>query len=114
MSVQNLMQPFENFPRPKKVNAICINQKFSTMITKLRTFLAAGMVIASLPLLSTANNGKGQGKTTLCHNGHEITIANPAVSHHLKNHQKNFECFIVTADRPCGSKKTKPPCGGCS
>jgi len=86
------------------------------MITKLKTFVVAAIIIASLPLLSTAN--KGQEKVTLCHNGHLITIARPAVQHHLDNHQKNFECFVVTSDRPCGSKTStpkppKPPRGNC-
>ena len=93
------------------------------MITKFRTLLVGAMLIGSLPFISTANNG--QKKETLCHNGHEITIAEPAVEHHLKNHNKpgakltcyRGPCQDTPPTNPCNTCPTptpKPPkCNGC-
>ena len=96
------------------------------MISKFKTFLVAGALIASLPLLSTANgtggNNGGSGgnngsaphdKVTLCHNGHSITISRSALQKHLDNHNKEgakLTCYEVTASRPCGSQTTPPTC----
>ena len=91
------------------------------MFSKLKFLLVAGVMIASLPLLSTANdndgdNGKAHDKVTLCHNGHSITISRSALQHHLDNHNKDgakLTCFEVTATRPCGSTPPPPPCNVC-
>jgi hypothetical protein len=100
------------------------------MITKFKTFLVAGALIASLPLISTANGGgsnaggsdNAHDKVTLCHNGHSITISKSAVQKHLDNHNREgakLTCFVVTAQKPCGSQTTPPPppppptCGTC-
>ncbi len=83
------------------------------MFTKLKTFLVAAVVIASLPIISTANegdNGKAHDKVTMCHNGHLITISRAAKQKHLDNHNRQgakLTCFEVTQNTPCGS--TKPP-----
>ena len=85
------------------------------MFTKLKTFLVAAVVIASLPIISTANNGdngKAHDKVTLCHNGHLINISRAARQKHLDLHNRQgakLTCFEVTASRPCGSGPTKPP-----
>jgi hypothetical protein len=95
------------------------------MITKFKTFLVAGALIASLPLLSTANGGGTNGggstggnngsaphdKVTLCHNGHSITISRSAMQKHLDNHNRDgakLTCYEVTANKPCGSQTTPP------
>jgi hypothetical protein len=54
------------------------------MTKRLRSFLAAAVIIASLPLFSTANNG--QKKVCVLHNGHRICVAEPAAKAHFREH----------------------------
>ena len=92
------------------------------MITKFKTFLVAGALIASLPLISSANGGGNNGgggkggngsaphdKVTLCHNGHSITISRSAKAAHDRNHGKNFPCYELVNGATCGSTTTPPP-----
>jgi hypothetical protein len=93
------------------------------MISKFKTFLVAGALIASLPLISTANNGGGSNgggsnngsaphdKVTLCHNGHSITISRSALQKHLDNHNREgakLTCYELKNGETCGSRTTPP------
>ena len=64
------------------------------MKTRLQSLIAF-VVIAALPLSTLAG---GDGKVTLCHNGHTITISVNSLQKHLDNHNKadaKLTCFIV-------------------
>jgi hypothetical protein len=57
------------------------------MTKNLRSLFAAAVIIASLPILSTANNG--QKKVCVRHNGHNICVAEPAAKAHFREHKSD-------------------------